>query len=258
MPRLSLALAALAVVGWAPALAAQPADDAVSAIRKELESLKAGQAALYRELQEIKSLLRGREAPAAEAPANLDLSLDGAPVKGDEKARLVLVEFTDYECPFCARHVRQTLPQIEAEYVTSGKMRYAVRDFPLEAVHARALPAAEAARCAGDQGQFWQMHQRLFSNQRALSAADLRAHAGALGLDPGAFEACMQGGAHVARIRADFAAGTQGGVRGTPTFFIGLQEPGSPTVKVLRVIRGAVPFATFKAALDEALAASKP
>jgi protein-disulfide isomerase len=258
MPRLSLALTVLAVVAWAPAPAAQPADDAVSAIRKELELLKAGQAALYRELQEIKGLLRGREAPAAEAPADLDLSLDGAPVKGDARARLVLVEFTDYECPFCARHVRQALPQIEAEYVNSGKMRYAVRDFPLEAVHRRALAAAEAAHCAADQGRFWEMHQRLFANQRALSPTDLRAHAEALGLDPGVFDACLQGGAQVARIRGDFAAGTQAGVRGTPTFFIGVQEPGSPTVKVLRVVRGAVPFATFKAAIDEALAASKP
>src|SRR5262245_31619718 len=257
--RRHLAAVGLAALFWAPGVSAQPADDTVNALRNEIEALKAGQAALQRQLEEIRAiLLRAREGPLVETPSNLDLSLEGVPTRGADAARLVVVEFTDYQCPFCARHVRQTIPQLDAEYVKPGKVRYAVRDFPLEAVHRQALRAAEAAHCAGEQNEFWAMHERLFSNQRALAPDDLRAHAQALGLDLARFDACLQGGDQAARVRRDLSDGMAAGVRGTPTFFVGVQEPGSTKVRVLRVFRGAVPFTTFKTALDEALLPGRP
>jgi protein-disulfide isomerase len=259
MRLLRLAIA-VTLLSWAPPAPAQQAEDAVSALRKEIEALKAGQAALQRELAEIKAILtRARDAAvAAETPPPVDLHIDRAPVKGDGNARLVLIEFTDYQCPFCARHVRQTMPQIEAEYVNAGKVRYAVRNFPLEAIHRQAFKAAEAAHCAEDQGQFWPMHERLFANPRALAPDDLRAHAQALGLDLSRFDACLRDSTHEARIRGDLAEGARAGVRGTPTFFLGVQDaPGSP-VRVVRVLRGALPLTAFKTALDEALEPRRP
>jgi protein-disulfide isomerase len=140
--------------------------------------------------------------------------------------------------------------------VKAGTLRYAVRDFPLEAIHPQAFKAAEAARCAGDQGKYWEMHFQLFANQQALGAADLPKHAGTLGLDVAKFQDCLDKGTHAAQVRRDLAEGQQGGVGGTPTFFLGVVEDGSK-VRVVRVIRGAQPFAAFKAAIDAALAAPK-
>jgi protein-disulfide isomerase len=184
------------------------------------------------------------------------LTLDGDPIKGDRNARLVLVEFTDYQCPFCARHVRDTFPQLEADYIKTGKLRYVTREFPLESIHPQAFKAAEAALCAGDQGKYWEMHARLFANQRALGADQLGAHAQAVGLDEAKFSQCLSGGTKAAKVRRDLADGAKAGVTGTPAFFLGVAD--GATVKVVRVIKGAQPLASFKEAIDSALAAPRP
>jgi protein-disulfide isomerase len=241
----------LAVLAPAASATAQTAAD-IAALRADVEALQA-------ELRGIKTVLRERltnAPPAAAAPAaapDVSLPLRPGPVKGDASARLVLVEFTDYECPFCARHQRDTLPRLEAEYVKTGKLRYAVREFPLEAIHPRARAAAEAALCAGDQGRYWEMHARLFAHPRALAADDLSRHAEALGLDGAAFGRCLADGTKTARVRRDLADGAAAGVAGTPAFFLGVEEGGA--LKVVRVLRGAQPYEAFKQAIDAALAA---
>jgi protein-disulfide isomerase len=149
------------------------------------------------------------------------------------------------------------MPRLEAEYIKTGKLKYVVREFPLEQIHPQAFKAAEAALCAGEQGKYWEMHDRMFANQRALGLNDLPGHAQALGLDLPGFQACLEGGKHAARIRKDLADGQKAGVRGTPTFFLGVQEPNDPKVKVLRVLRGALPFDTLKVAIDESLNIAK-
>jgi len=141
--------------------------------------------------------------------------------------------------------------------VTTGKLRYVVRDYPLEAIHPQAFKAAEAAHCARDQGKYWEMYVRLFANQRALGAGDLPAHAGALGLDVPKFQQCLDGGAHTARVRRNVTDGEKAGVRGTPTFFLGVTDGSDAKLTVLRVIRGAQSFASFKTAIDAALAEQK-
>lgn len=138
----------------------------------------------------------------------------------------------------------------------TGKLRYIVRDFPVESIHPHAFKAAEATHCARDQGKYWEMHDLLFSNQRALGASDLANHARALGLDAGVFQTCLASGKHATRIRRDLAEGEKGGVRGTPTFMLGATDSGA-TVRVLRLIRGAQPASAFKAAIDGVLATSK-
>ena len=149
------------------------------------------------------------------------------------------------------------MPQIEREYIKTGKLKYVARDFPLEAIHKEAFKAAEAAHCAGEQGAYWEMHTRLFANQRALGTKDLPQHAQALGLNVPKFQQCLDSGKHAARIRKDLADGQQAGVTGTPGFFIGVTKPNDPTVKVLRVLKGAQPYASFKDAIDSLLSPQK-
>ena len=114
------------------------------------------------------------------------VATDGAPSRGKADARVTIVEFTDYQCPFCSRYVRETYPQLDKEYVQTGKVKYVLRDLPLEAIHPLAMKAAEAAHCAGEQGKYWEMHDRLFANQTELARTDLAKHAQALGLDAAA------------------------------------------------------------------------
>jgi len=150
------------------------------------------------------------------------------------------------------------LPQIETDYIKTGKVKYVVMDFPLEAIHANAFKAAEAARCAMDQGKFWEMHSRLFANQRALTPEQLPKHAEALGLDVPTFKACLDGGKYAAEIRKGLAEGQKAGVTGTPGFFLGMTNPSDAHVTVLGAITGAQPYANFKAAIDGLLSSEKP
>ena len=137
----------------------------------------------------------------------------------------------------------------------TGKVRYVQKDLPLEAIHPQAMKAAEATHCAGDQGKYWEMHDRLFANQRELTPADLAKHAAALGQDANAFRTCLDGGRHANGVRQDFSEGQKAGVKGTPTFFLGVEE--GPRLKVIKVIRGAVPVTAFKGTIDGALGAMK-
>ncbi len=149
------------------------------------------------------------------------------------------------------------MPQIESEYIKTGKVKYVVLDFPLESIHKTAFKAAEAARCAGDQGKFWEMHDRLFANQQTLAPTNLPQHAQALELDVPKFQQCLDSGKYVAVIRKDLAEGQQAGVTGTPGFFLGLTNPNDSKVKTLRVLKGAQPYPAFQAAIDDLLSGGK-
>ena len=149
------------------------------------------------------------------------------------------------------------MPQIDTDYVKTGKIKYVFRDLPLESIHPYAFKAAEAANCAGDQGKFWEMHDRLYNNQTALKPTDLPQHAQALGLDMTKFQQCLDTGKYASLIRKDMAEAGTAGVTGTPTFMIGLTDPKSSKVKVLKVLSGAQPYAAFKDALDNALSPPK-
>ena len=136
----------------------------------------------------------------------------------------------------------------------SGKIRYALLDMPLESIHKFAFKAAEATHCAGDQGKFWEMHGRLFEQQKALEP--WKAHAEALKLDVAKFEECMSSGRHAAAIRKDVAEAQKAGVTGTPAFLIAVTDPADKTkVKGLTTLKGAQPYDKFKAELEQALGA---
>jgi len=231
-------------------------DDDLTELREAVEVLKQGQRHLQRELEEIKALLRGRQ-PVMEVQP-IEFRIGGYPSKGKESAKLILVEFTDYQCQFCGRHFQQTWPEIERDYVNTGQVRYVVRDFPIESIHKEAFGAAEAAHCAGEQGQYWQMHDRLFTSQNALAPNDLAVHAGALGLDVPSFRRCLDSNRYTMKIRQDLVEGEKAGVRGTPSFFLGMANPDGSSVKVVRMITGAQPYAVFKGAIDSLLSAENP
>lgn len=235
-------------------LAAQPRPgEEIKSLQKQIDDLRENQQTIQKELQEIKALLQGRASPPNVPPANLTVSADNNPFKGDKSAKLTLIEFSDYQCPFCARFFRETLPQIEKEYVSTGKLKYVYRDFPIEAIHPDAFKAHQAANCAGEQGKYWEMHDRLFQNQNQLGAAELPKHAQAIGLKTAEFEECLKSGRHGTEIRKDMEDGQKAGVQGTPTFFLGVQEADGKTIKILRVIVGAQPYGQFKEAIEWAL-----
>jgi protein-disulfide isomerase len=157
--------------------------------------------------------------------------------------RWAIVEFADFQCPFCGGYARDTFPAVKREYIDTGKIEYAFRHFPLKRSHPHAVAAADAAECARTEGKFWSMHERLFSHQQALDRVALQGHAAAIGLSPKEFDVCTSDGPKQ-RVRDDHAMGVRLGVKGTPTFFIGLLEGRS--VRIMRVIRGSAPFGAFQ------------
>ncbi|MFW9998168.1 MAG: DsbA family protein, partial [Candidatus Odinarchaeota archaeon] len=157
----------------------------------------------------------------------------------------------DYQCPFCARYVQETLSQLEEDYIQTGKVRYVFKDFPLTQIHPQATKAASAARCAAEVGgndAYWGMHDRLFEGQGEWSGEAghvdvFKGYAGELELDQAAFDECLDSGRHMAAVQADFQEGAGFGVSGTPAFFIN----GQPLV-------GAQPYEAFVQVIEALLA----
>lgn len=187
------------------------------------------------------------EAPASESPAAADAPFN---VIGRDDAPVTIIEFTDLQCPYCARYASQTFPQLKREYVDTGKLRYTSRDLPLP-FHSFALPAAVASRCAGEQGQFWEYREALFASQSLLGTEPYGRIASQLGLDAAQLEACRADGEQESNVRADLAMATQYGIRSTPTFVIGRVVNGEFQGEV---VSGAQPYEFFKAKIDALLA----
>jgi protein-disulfide isomerase len=235
----------------------RPTSEELQSLRKDVDTIKANQADIEKSVKELKALAgAGQPAPSL-APENIVLGIDDDPVMGDQKARLVLVEFSDFQCPFCARFVQETLPEIEKDYIKTGKLRYVFRDFPISGAHKDAFKAAMASGCALDQGKYWEMHDRLFENQTAFTVHNLTQRAEAIGLNKEKFQQCLNNNEYETEIQNDFAEGLKAGVNQTPTFFLGVTQPNSPKLKVLTVITGAKSYAVFKAAIDSALQQGK-
>jgi protein-disulfide isomerase len=170
----------------------------------------------------------------------VEVSAEG-PSRGDPKAPITIVEFSDFECPFCVR-AEAAVKQVLAAY--PGKVRLVYRDYPLPS-HTRAQKASEAALCAGDQGKYWEMHEKLFANTRALEVGQLKQYAKDLGLTSDRFDKCLDSGDKTAVVEASKKAGEEAGVNGTPAFFIN----GRP-------LSGAQPFEKFKEIIDAELRSS--
>jgi protein-disulfide isomerase len=152
------------------------------------------------------------------------------------------VEFSDFECPYCARFYRETLGQIDSEYIETGKVKMVYRDFPL-GFHKQAQKAAEAAECAGEQGKFWEMHDILFEKGVSGGVTSFKQYAKDIGLNNEKFDECLDSGAMAEEVKKDMKDGSDAGVSGTPAFFING-----------KLITGAQPFSKFKEVIDAELA----
>jgi protein-disulfide isomerase len=229
---------------------------------------ESGEAAILRQLQELQNELRALRSEVGELrkavndihraavrprvpPAPSAVSLDSDKVMGSPEATIALVEFSDFQCPYCRRFYNQTFPQLKETYIDTGKLQFIFRDFPLEQIHREAIPAAVAANCSGQQGKYWEMHQALFSNQGRLGKELFIELAGELALDLPAFQSCLEDPEQLKEVASDQAYGQSIGVRGTPHYFIGRIE-GNQLVDVKQV-SGAQPFQNFQRIIDPLL-----
>jgi protein-disulfide isomerase len=216
--------------------------------------------AILTELKLIRLLIEKQQQPAAvptPAPApqeqKVRLKLGTEFSIGRSDAPLVMVEFTDYQCPFCSRFYTGTFKELKKAYIDTGKLRYIARDLPL-GFHPHALPAAQATRCAGEQDRFWQMKDLLMENSARLSPEVITTLAREAGLDMTRYQACMGSGRHLADIREGVTAAGAIGIDGTPSFVLGTMQ--GEILDGYRIV-GAYPFAAFDAKLKE-LSAGKP
>lgn len=172
------------------------------------------------------------------------VNIDGYPTEGKANAPVTMVEYTDYQCPFCGRHFTQTYPEIKKDYIDTGKVKFVVKDFPLS-FHEHAQKSAEAIHCVreqkGDEGYF-KMHDIVFANQQSLSNENLKKWAREVGADGAKFDSCLDSGKMVSLVQKSFNEGQQDGVQGTPAFFING-----------KLVSGAQPFTAFKQAIDAEL-----
>ena len=182
------------------------------------------------------------------------VSLSDDPIKGNPNAPVTIVEFSDFQCPFCARFFTQTLPQIQQDYIDSGKVKLVFRDFPLDSIHPNAIGASIAAHCANEQAKFWDYHNKLFEGQTqwaSLSASDAAntfiQYAAELGLNSDTFNSCLNSTKSLDEISNDYKDGIKYGVTGTPAFFIGNDKDGYVT------LIGAKPYSEFKQTIDDEL-----
>ena len=210
------------------------------------------------ELQEAISKLELKllqnQLPTGQPTPIVKISADDDPVIGDPNATISIIEFSDFQCPFCARFHIQTLPSILEEYVDQGKVKLVFRDFPIQNIHPNALPASVAAECANEQGKFKEMHDKLFDNQQEWSGLEMTKtvllfsqYALEIGVEQEIFDSCLTSGKYIEEIRNDLKDGRDYGVSGTPGFFIGNDQIGYVELK------GAQPFESFKKVIDAQL-----
>jgi protein-disulfide isomerase len=210
------------------------------------------------ELNDAISKLESKMGSAQQAPSQppqpVKISLDNDPIRGDPNAPITIVEFSDFQCPFCARFHVQTLPLIIEEYIDAGKVNLVYRDFPIQSIHPNALPAAVAAECANEQGKYWEYHDTLFEKQSGWSGLDSNTalstfsqYATDIDLEQQQFDSCLGSGKYLEEVQGDLSDGRDYDVTGTPGFFIGNEEIGF--VK----INGAQPFDSFQRIIDAQL-----
>jgi protein-disulfide isomerase len=243
---LIFSIAALLACGSSPA-AQSPQD--VEALKKELASLK-------KDVAEIREFLKAATGGRFGAPKIEDMSIDlgGAPAKGQPNAPVTLVEVSDYHCPFCQRHAMTTQPQIDKEYVASGKVRHVFIHLPIDQLHPEAFRSHEGAACANEQGKFWELHAKLF--QKPVRTTDEIVAAGqSAGLDAAALRACLDSGKYKEAVRESVKKMSALGVGSTPMFLVGKTPPAGKPMEIDAVVEGAHPFEQFKSSLDALLQA---
>lgn len=220
-------------------------------LRVEVAALKTQLSAIDSKVDKIQSAPVAKAAPArrpVKAPKQVDIPTHS--LMGDKDAPVVIVEYTDYQCPYCARHSKNTLPLIKKKFVDTGKVQYAVGDYPL-GFHSQAKAAAVAAQCAAKQGKFWKMHDQIFSNAAQVREGKFEQMAAELSLDTKQFSVCLNDKNNAELIDASVAKASGYGVTGTPKFFIGRLKDG--VMVDVEVVGGASPIESFEAIVNKKL-----
>ena len=227
---------------FAGAYTLNPSSDQVS--EKELEDA----------LAKLELKILQNRLPTEQPKQAVSISMDNDPIIGDPDAPITIIEFSDFQCPFCARFHIQTLPLLLEEYIEEGKAKLVFRDFPIQSIHPNALPASIAAECANEQGKFREMHDTLFENQNQWNKKEttevmilFSQYAAELQLEQERFDSCLVSAKYIEEIRKDLEDGRDYGVSGTPGFFVGNDDIGYVELK------GAQPFESFKKIIDSQL-----
>ena len=247
----TLIIFTLASTVWAQAPHEMPPD--LTAIKADLDSVKADLESVKSQLGQVLRLLSQRPVQGGAATTGpVHMSVADAPMLGRAEAPVTLVEFSDYECPFCQRFFAMTFPALKKDYVDTGKVRYVFRDFPLDQIHPRARRLAEAAHCAGQNGKYWEMHDLLFQNQKAPAPSQLDEQARVVGLNKAKFDDCLSSGRYAAMVQRGLAEGAVVGAQGTPSFVVG-KTKGNDIVDGTP-IRGAQTLEVFRRIIEQKLA----
>lgn len=229
--------------------------DSLSDIKGEIDALKKEQATIQNDIRMIKTLVVQKLSAPTTPEVNVkgvEIALENSPVRGNNAAQLVLIEFTDFQCPYCGRYTHDTLPDIVGQYVDSGRIAYSVVNRPL-ANHNLASKAAEASLCANDQGKYWEMHEKMMSNQDELGK--LAGFAAALNLDIAQFEDCLKTNKYANVVSQNIVLATKLKISSVPSFVLASRDPSNPwIVKGISYVRGAQPFEVFRKAIDTAIA----
>jgi protein-disulfide isomerase len=224
--------------------------DQVSELAAQVKSLSVAQQRIEKEISAIFDVLSGKRPPLE----NVFVGVSGHPSLGSVDSALVMVEFTDFQCPFCGEFARTTFPRILADYVSNGKMRYVIRNFPLEDSHPFAKSAAEAGLCAQQQGKFWALHDYFFAHQDQIGTEGALDKLTAAGLDPGTMQRCINSGTSTVDLEQDMAEGRELGITGTPTFFLGYIDQSDPArMRAVRSILGGAPLREFQSAIEQTI-----
>ncbi len=216
--------------------------------------------AILQELKQIRQLLERAPVPQAApqpvqapppAPEKVKLKLGTEYSLGRADAPVTIVEFNDLQCPFCNHFYAGAFAEIKKNYIETGKVRFINRDMPLVDLHPLAMRAAQASRCAGDQGKYWEVADKILTNQAGLSTQSIDQFATDAGIDAAAYQSCMEGGRHLEAIRESAASASALGISGTPSFVIG--RVSGDTLEGQKLV-GAMPFATFDTVIKQLLA----
>lgn len=229
-------------------------------LQQQIDALRESQERMLQGLEEIKALLkevkeRDRSA-RVEAPALVNsvtvpqVNIFGEPFKGDSHARVAILEYSDFDCSFCANYATNVFPRIDTEYVKTGKIKYFFRDLPMPD-HTNAVFRARIARCAGDQNKFWQVHDYLFAHQGAMAGSDLAIMVKSMGLDAAVFSECLTGEKYMENIRRSVMSAERLQIKGTPAFVIGTIGEDGGFLKVEKVMTGTQSYEFFKSVLDQ-------
>ena len=219
-----------------------------------LNSEQISQEELENALAKLELKILEKQLPTKQPNIPLKISIDNDPIIGNPDAPITIIEFSDFQCPFCARFHIETLPLIMNEYINEGQVKLVFRDFPIQSIHPNALPASVAAECANEQGKFKEMHDMLFENQNKWSNQSLdnlmitlSQYASEMELEEEKFDSCLKNGKYIEEIQKDLDDGRTYGVSGTPGFFVGNDQIG------FIELTGAQPFENFKKVIDNQL-----